>query len=208
MNLVRVDYLRGNIKNPRKIKDHRFAELVNSLLDLPEMLLLRPVVYDEEGTVLGGNMRLKAVLFLKGYSEEEALGNIEHKVFHRGLVLDEMGNVVEEATEEQKAAYRAQLHELFFGDTIPGVEALGLTPAQKKEFIAKDNASFGEWDWDALLAEGYGKELAGWGIETPDGWGETGAGDDFGDLDGELEEEEIKEPLKTQKCCPNCGFEF
>jgi hypothetical protein len=204
MDLVKIDYLRGNVKNPRKIRDHRFAELVNSLLDLPEMLLLRPVVYDEEGTVLGGNMRLKAVLFLKAYTEEDKAGTIEHKVFHRGLKLDEMGETLEEATPEQKAAYRAQLEDLFNGDTIPGVEARGLSPEQKREFIIKDNASFGDWDWDAMLEEGYGKEVQGWGIEVPDGWGDTSAELDE-EQEGEYEEQEIKAPLSSSKNCPHCG---
>jgi hypothetical protein len=207
MNQVKIDYLRGNVKNPRKIKDVRFAELVNSLLDLPEMLALRPVVFDEEGTVLGGNMRLKAVLFLKAYTEEDKQGTIEHKVFYRGLKLNKMGEVLEDATPEQKEAYRAQLHELFYGDSIPGTEARGLSPAQKQEFIIKDNAGFGEWDWDQLLAQGYGQEIGGWGVDVPDGWGDTSAIHEE-ELEGEYDEEEIKQPLATKKCCPNCGFEF
>ena len=42
-----------------------------------------------------------------------------------------------------------------------------LTKKQQKEFIAKDNASFGEWDWSLLLEE-YGQdELIEWAIEVP-----------------------------------------
>ena len=34
-----------------------------------------------------------------------------------------------------------------------------LTPKEKKQFIIKDNASFGDWDWDSLANEWETKEL-------------------------------------------------
>jgi len=53
-----------NPKNPRVIKDDKFAKLVKSIKDFPEMLQKRPLVCftDTDGklVVLGGNMRLKA----------------------------------------------------------------------------------------------------------------------------------------------------
>ena len=44
--------------------------------------------------------------------------------------------------------------------------AKGLTEEQKKEFIIKDNASFGEWEWDMLGNEWNTKELDDWGIDV------------------------------------------
>lgn len=35
---------------------------------------------------------------------------------------------------------------------------------QKKEFIVKDNASFGEWDWDVLANEWEVEKLIDWGL--------------------------------------------
>lgn len=56
--------IKPNPKNPRVIKDEKFAKLVQSLRDFPEMLEKRPLVCftDTDGklVVLGGNMRLKA----------------------------------------------------------------------------------------------------------------------------------------------------
>jgi hypothetical protein len=56
--------IKTNPKNPRVIKDEKFAKLVQSLKDFPEMLEKRPLVCftDTDGklVVLGGNMRLKA----------------------------------------------------------------------------------------------------------------------------------------------------
>lgn len=47
-----------------------------------------------------------------------------------------------------------------------------LTEEQKKEFIVKDNASFGDWDWDILQTE--------WDMELIEDWG---LDIDFADID-------------------------
>ena len=56
--------IKPNPKNPRLIKYEKFAKLVQSLNDFPEMLEKRPLICftDTDGklVVLGGNMRLKA----------------------------------------------------------------------------------------------------------------------------------------------------
>ena len=51
--------------NPRFIKDDKFKKLVNSIKDFPEMLEKRPLVIDEDGIILGGNMRFRSCLELK-----------------------------------------------------------------------------------------------------------------------------------------------
>lgn len=45
-------------------------------------------------------------------------------------------------------------------------QALGLTEDQKREFIVKDNISFGDWDLDVLANWDLG-ELADWGLDIP-----------------------------------------
>ena len=52
--------LKENSGNPRVIKNHKFKELVKSIKEFPEMLMLRPIVVNDDMVVLGGNMRLKA----------------------------------------------------------------------------------------------------------------------------------------------------
>ena len=42
-----------------------------------------------------------------------------------------------------------------------------LTEAEKREFIIKDNAGFGEWDWDVIANEWSDKPLADWGLDVP-----------------------------------------
>ena len=109
--------IQANPDNPRVLKDDKFQKLVASLETFPDMLELRPIVVDETWTVLGGNMRLRALQHLK----------------------------VKE---------------------VPVTQVEGLTPEQKREFIIKDNASFGEWDWDVLANEWDPEQLTAWGLDV------------------------------------------
>jgi len=60
MQSVQISDIKPNPNNPRIIKDDKFAKLVKSIKDFPEMLNLRPIVVNDDMIVLGGNMRLKA----------------------------------------------------------------------------------------------------------------------------------------------------
>lgn len=57
---LEISKLKPNEDNPRIIKDSKFKKLVQSIKDFPKMLELRPIVVDEDMTILGGNMRYKA----------------------------------------------------------------------------------------------------------------------------------------------------
>ena len=57
-----------NPDNPRIIKDERFKKLCKSIKEFPKMMAIRPIIIDNEGMILGGNMRFKALLEL-GYKE-------------------------------------------------------------------------------------------------------------------------------------------
>jgi DNA modification methylase len=58
--IVKIIDVKVNPNNPRLIKDDKFAKLVQSIKDLPQMLAIRPIVVNTDMIVLGGNMRLKA----------------------------------------------------------------------------------------------------------------------------------------------------
>lgn len=60
MTFAKTANLRTNPNNPRAIRKDQLNKLVKSLQEFPEMLEARPIVIDKDGTVLGGNMRLKA----------------------------------------------------------------------------------------------------------------------------------------------------
>lgn len=57
---VKISEVKANPNNPRIIKDDKFAKLVKSVQDFPEMLDIRPIVVNADMVVLGGNMRFKA----------------------------------------------------------------------------------------------------------------------------------------------------
>ncbi|CAB5224218.1 ParB/Sulfiredoxin [uncultured Caudovirales phage] len=51
---------------------------------------------------------------------------------------------------------------------VPIMIAKDWTPEQEKEFIIKDNLSFGEWDWEMIANEWDSKELNEWGMDVID----------------------------------------
>jgi len=66
--MIKLSEIKSNPNNPRLIKDDKFKKLVNSIKEFPKMMDLRPIIIDNDSMILGGNMRLKALLELK-YSE-------------------------------------------------------------------------------------------------------------------------------------------
>jgi ParB-like chromosome segregation protein Spo0J len=59
--MIKLSEIKNNPNNPRILKDDKFKKLVKSIQEFPKMMELRPIVVDETNTVLGGNMRLKAL---------------------------------------------------------------------------------------------------------------------------------------------------
>ena len=102
----------------------------------------------------------------------------------RPIVIDE-NNMVLGGNMRLKACLEAGLTD------VPVIHANNLSEVQKKEFIIKDNISFGEHDWDALANEWNIIELDEWGLDIP-----AFANNDI---------EEPKDNAKGGKTCPNCG---
>mgnify|MGYP002126983335 CR=1 FL=1 len=50
---------------------------------------------------------------------------------------------------------------------VPIIVADNLSPEQEKEFLIKDNTSWGEWDYDILANEWGDLNLAEWGVDMP-----------------------------------------
>jgi len=142
---VRLSEIKLNPDNPRQISKTQLDRLVKSITEFPEMMELREIVVDETMTILGGNMRFRA---LNEAGEKEAIAKI----------------------------------------------ATGLTPGQKREFIVKDNAGFGEWDMDALANGWSDLPLNEWGLDVPAYFGDDDevVEDDF-DADEEAEKITIPE---------------
>ena len=59
--MIEINTLTPHPDNPRKITDAQMDKLKESIRRDPEFMVLRPMVIDEDGTVLGGNQRLRAI---------------------------------------------------------------------------------------------------------------------------------------------------
>ena len=78
----------------------------------------------------------------------------------RPIVVDEK-NIILGGNMRYKACIESGLKEIYV------IQADDLTENQKKEFIIKDNSSFGDWDWDVIANEWDIKDLNDWGVDMP-----------------------------------------
>lgn len=153
---IALSRLVENKENPRIITTEKFQKLVKSLLVFPRMLTLRPIVVDETMTVLGGNMRLKALKHCVTMDEDSIRDILkEDGRFTKG----EISNLMKYWMGWRK------------NPTATIVDATDLTEEQKKEFIIKDNVGFGDWDTNELANKWDTDQLKDWGISE---WQLTG----------------------------------
>lgn len=140
-----------NEANPRTITEANFQKLVKSILVFPKMLQLRPIVVDETYKALGGNMRTRALCHIVSMTPEAIMD-----------VLD----TDQRLTDAEKLAIANYWSQWKEQPTATIVKALDLTEGQKKEFIIKDNAGFGDWDTNALANQWNTDLLKDWGVES------------------------------------------
>lgn len=93
--MIKVSDINTNPNNPRIIKDGKFEKLKQSIQQLPKMLELRPIVVDDNNTVLGGNMRLRALIDL-GYTEipdewVKSASELTEEERQRFIIVDNLG---------------------------------------------------------------------------------------------------------------------
>lgn len=141
----------GIPKNPRFIRDERFAKLVRSIIDHPEMLELREclvVEYADEYVAIAGNMRLRGVVEVSSMSDDDFAVIIEEK-----QSLDNFNE------------WLAAISDLRANKCIP-CKIIPRTASieQIKAYIIKDNVGFGQDDYDLLANEWDQDELLDWGM--------------------------------------------
>jgi len=59
--MIKLSTIKPNPNNPRIIRNEKFEKLKRSIEEFPEMMELRPIVVDETNTIIGGNMRFRAL---------------------------------------------------------------------------------------------------------------------------------------------------
>lgn len=166
--LVKLTQVSVNGANPRIITDEKFHKLIGSILVLPKMLELRPIVVDDTFVALGGNMRYRALSAIESMSAEE--------------VAERLSSLrdYQKKTEAEQQKLIAFWDSWKSNPTAPVIKASELSEAECREFIIKDNVGFGDWDMDALANEWDSEELDDWGVDVwqPNSWNEQGDKED------------------------------
>jgi hypothetical protein len=140
VQLIDINKVKQNKNNPRLIRDEKYLDLLESITESPSMMSLREVVLDKDYVIQGGNQRHKAC-------KELGWKQIPYKMY------------TEEMYKQDLAARRAaakKKNEKYIKESYEDL---------CKEFVIKDNGSYGEMDWK-VAREG------GWKIEKMEKWGQ------------------------------------
>lgn len=156
---VKLSRLKVNSENPRTITKDKFEKLINSILVFPRMLEIRPIVVDGDYTALGGNQRTEA---LKAIAKMEIT-----------TIGERLCNVADFERMDKKQQNDLILYwsDWLERKSVTVIKADTLTEDEKKQFIVKDNAPFGEWDMNMLANEWDADLLTDWGLDLPSDWG-------------------------------------
>lgn len=177
VQLIKLNKIKVNDKNPRTITEDKLRRLIESILVFPKMLAIRPIVVDDKGVALGGNMRTRALKEIKKIGRDGIPERLQK--------IRQYANKTQEDKNELLAFWDAW----FNIDTVPVIQADTLTEEEKREFIIKDNSSFGAWDWDVLANEWESEQLDDWGVDVwqPQQLDNTSSNDDVFNLPEELD---------------------
>jgi hypothetical protein len=152
--IVKLSQIKTNTSNPRQIRDEKFEKLINSILVFPKMLEIRPIVVDNAFVSLGGNMRHRALSAIAEMPIADIVGRLSETQDSEKKTAAEKSNLIKywEKWLDQPTA------------TI--IKASDLSEQERREFIIKDNAGFGEWDYDMLANEWDSEDLDDWGVDV------------------------------------------
>ena len=174
--IVKLTQIKLNEANPRIITGDKLDKLINSILVLPKMLELRPIVVDDTFVALGGNMRYRALTVIDDMS------------------LDELAERISELRDYQKKTEAEQQNLMaYWGEwkaspTAPIIKASELSEDERREFVIKDNIGYGDWNMDILTDEWDVTDLNAWGLEIWEWDGKRGGGNDS--LNGDVSDKD------------------
>lgn len=153
---VKITQVKINADNPRTITSDKFSKLINSILVLPKMMEIRPVVVDNTMKALGGNMRLQALKEIAKMSPDglaqrlASLSDFQRKTEgERETLVNYWGNWLAKPT-------------------VHIINAAELSEDERKQFIIKDNVQFGQWDYDKLANQWDNAHLNEMGMDVWD----------------------------------------
>lgn len=151
---VKLSQVKTNTANPRSITSDKFNRLVDSILVFPKMLELRPIVHDGKMVALGGNQRRQALTAISKMTPEQIAQRLSAQDDYRRKTDGE---------KQQLIKWWGTWLGNPFAYVINGNE---LTDDERKQFIIKDNVSYGTWDYDALANGWDNQKLGDWGMDV------------------------------------------
>lgn len=182
---IKLDKIRVNKDNPRTISKEKFDKLINSILVFPKMLEIRPIVVDKNFISLGGNQRTEA---LKAISKMEIT-----TISERLTGLADFKRMDESEQKNTILFWNAWLD----NKVVPIINASTLKEYERRQFIVKDNAGFGEWDWDMLANSWDTDLLSDWGLDIPSDWNTPEESMDVKE-DDFSEDDEVKAEMRVK----------
>lgn len=182
-----------NAENPREQTEEDMHNTRQSLLVFPKMLWHRKVTLNDrvKRMVLGGNMRTRALLWIKDASRQELLEELEQQQKYQRMTAYEQEQLLEFWLKWQQKPL------------VPVDYCTEFTKEEEEEFVFKDNLSYGSWDWDKLANNFDSTKLQEWGLDC---WqnqddiannGGTGEGAGSGEKEkhGKLEDKFVVPPF-------------
>lgn len=151
---VKLSQVRVNKQNPRTIAKDKFQKLVTSILVFPKMLMIRPIVVDNVMQALGGNMRNNALNYIAKLTPEDIAQRLHASADYQ------------RKTEGERQALLQWWGEWLEKPTAYIIDASELSEDERRQFIIKDNTSFGQWDYDALANKWDSAQLGDWGMDV------------------------------------------
>lgn len=151
---VKISQLKLNAENPRTITEAKLNKLIDSILVFPKMLNLRQIVVDDKMVALGGNMRLKALRNIEKMTHDDLAGRLAGIADFR------------EKSQGEQQAIISHWVDWLNDPRVEAIRASSLSEAERKQFIIKDNVSFGAWDFDRLANKWDESKLCDWGMDV------------------------------------------
>ena len=151
---VKLSQVKLNADNPRTITSDKLQKLINSIIVFPKMLDIRPVVVDGTMVALGGNMRINALKEIAKMTPQQL-----------GERLATLNDYTSKTDGEKDRLIDFWGHWLE-KPSVQIIRANELSEEERKQFIIKDNVSFGQWDYDILANNWDTEMLTDWGMDT------------------------------------------
>lgn len=151
--IIPLSEIETNPDNPRKIEGEQMQLLINSILVFPKMLMARRIVIAHGTVAQGGNMRTMALNMIATMSIKDIEQHLASCPDYNRMDKEQQKELLNFWKNWKK------------NPVAPIYDGNHFTEEELRQFIIKDNANFGSWDWDALANNWDEADLKAWGVD-------------------------------------------